>query len=143
CGIRGTRMKPVTCFTAPAEDRIDRVVVQAMPELSRSQVRRLIEDGRVALEGEVVVKPAHIVPAGATVRVEQPVLAHLEVPADEIPLAVIFEDEEMLVLNKQPGLVAHPREGVQDATLINAVRARYPKVRDISDSNRGGVVHRL
>jgi 23S rRNA pseudouridine1911/1915/1917 synthase len=106
-------------------------------------VRRLIEEGRVALEGEAVLKPAHIVAPGSTIRVEEPVLANLEVVADEIPLDVIFEDEETLVLNKQPGIVVHPREGVREATLINAVRARYPEVREINDSDRGGVVHRL
>ncbi len=134
---------PVTSFTVEAEDRIDRAVVQAMPELSRSQVRRLIEEGHVAVNGQVILKPAHPVAPGASLRVEQPVLAHLEVAADEVPLDVIFEDEETLVLNKQPGIIVHPREGVRDVTLINAVRARYPEVREINDTDRGGVVHRL
>jgi 23S rRNA pseudouridine1911/1915/1917 synthase len=134
---------PVHCFVASVPDRLDRAIVEAMPELSRSQVRRLIEEGRVAVDGAVVIKPAMAVAAGAAVRVEEPVLADLELAADEVPLDVIYEDEETLVLNKQPGLVVHPREGVHEVTLINAVRARYPEVREIDASNRGGIVHRL
>ena len=60
-----------------------------------------------------------------------------------MPLDILYEDEETLVLNKQPGLVVHPRAGVNAVTLINAVRARYPEVSEIDDSDRGGIVHRL
>jgi hypothetical protein len=60
-----------------------------------------------------------------------------------VPLDILFQDEQTLVLNKQPGLVVHPRDGVQEATLIDAVRARYPEVAEIDDTDRGGIVHRL
>ena len=130
-------------FVAPAEDRLDRVVTAAMPALSRSQVRRLIEDGHVTVEGVVAERASTPIAPGTHIRVDQPMLRNLDLAADEVPLSILYEDEETLVLDKQPGVLVHPREGLHEVTLINAVRARYPEVREINDSGRGGVVHRL
>ncbi|MEX2372300.1 MAG: RluA family pseudouridine synthase, partial [Dehalococcoidia bacterium] len=93
--------------------------------------------------GTPVVKPGVVVTAGATVRLEEPTLGDMDLAAGDIPLDILYEDEQTLVLNKQAGLVVHPREGVREATLINAVRARYPEVAEIDDTERGGIVHRL
>ena len=128
---------------AAADDRLDRAIVSAMPELSRSQVRRLIEEGGVRLDGRVVDRPAAAVAAGAHIEVVEPVIPDLDLAARAVPLDVLYEDEETLVINKQPGLVVHPRAGIHAVTLINAVRARYPAVREIDESDRGGIVHRL
>ncbi|MQA00671.1 MAG: RluA family pseudouridine synthase [Dehalococcoidia bacterium] len=114
-----------------------------MPELSRSQVRRLIEDGLVSVDGAVVAKASTHVGPGTEVAVVEPVVPNLDLQAHEVPLDIVYEDEETLVLNKQPGLVVHPRPGMNAVTLINAVRARYPEVREIDDTDRGGIVHRL
>ena len=135
---------PIT-IVADAEDRLDRVVTAAMPSLSRSQVRRLIEEGHVTVAGVVAERASTTVTPGTQILVEPPVLRDLDLSADEVPLSILYEDEETLVLDKQPGVIVHPRAGVgaQEVTLINAVRARYPQVREISDSDRGGVVHRL
>lgn len=123
--------------------RLDRAVVEVMPELSRSQVRRLIEDGSVQVGGEVMTKPAQTVHEGAEVLVAEPIVPNLDWQAHDVPLDIIFEDEETLILNKQAGIIVHPRPGMNAVTLINAVRARYPEVREIDDSGRGGIVHRL
>ncbi len=136
-------MSQVSEFLVPADARLDVAVVTRLPALSRSQVRRLIEDGKVHVNGAPVLKAGTAVAAGSLIRVEEPTLGDMDLLSAEIPLDVIYEDEETLVLNKQPGLVVHPREGVQEATLINAVRARYPQVREIDDTDRGGIVHRL
>ena len=136
-------MSPAINIVSEAADRLDRVVTAAMPALSRSQVRRLIEDGQVSVEGVVAERASTSVAPGTRILVIEPVLRDLEVAAEDIPLRVLFEDEETLVLDKQPGVIVHPREGVQEVTLINAVRARYPEVREINDTDRGGVVHRL
>ncbi len=114
-----------------------------MPELSRSQVRRLIEAGRVEIAGAVASKPGLTVRPGAVVMVAEPVVPSLDWRASDVPLTVIFEDEETLVLDKPKGILVHPTPNSDDITLINAVRARYPEVRDIDDTGRGGVVHRL
>ena len=130
-------------FTVREAGRLDRAVVQAMPELSRSQVRRLIEDGSVTVGGAVSTKPAQTVQPGAELAVTEPTVPNLDWQAQDVPLDIIFEDEETLILNKPAGIIVHPRPGMNAVTLINAVRARYPEVREIDDSGRGGIVHRL
>ncbi|PKN81076.1 MAG: RluA family pseudouridine synthase [Chloroflexi bacterium HGW-Chloroflexi-9] len=136
-------MTPVTRFVVPEEARLDLAVTAHMPALSRSQVRRLIEAGKVEVDGAAILKPGVTVGRGVAVAVEEPTLRDMDVAAADVPLSILYEDEETLVLDKQPGLVVHPREGVQEVTLINAVRARYPEVAEIDDSDRGGIVHRL
>lgn len=136
-------MSAATTFEVGTPGRLDLAVVRHIPALSRAQVRRLIEAGCVAIDGTPALKPGVAVSAGQQVCVEEPVLPDLDLAAASIPLDILFEDEETLVVNKQPGLVVHPREGVHEATLINAVRSRYPEVAEIDDSNRGGIVHRL
>jgi 23S rRNA pseudouridine1911/1915/1917 synthase len=130
-------------FEVQAEDRLDRAVVAAMPELSRSQARRLIEEGRVRVAGQESPKAAMPVSVGAVFEVAPPVVPNLDLVAEDVPLDVIFEDEEALVLNKQAGLIVHPRPGMNAVTLLNAVRVHYPQVLEIDDSDRGGIVHRL
>ncbi len=140
---RGARVIPKRHFAAGDDARLDVAIVSAMPELSRSQVRRLIEDGQVTVDGRIVERPAAHVAPTAQIEVVEPVVPDLDLQASEVPLDIIYEDEETLVLNKQPGLVVHPRPGMNAVTLINAVRAHYPEVREIDDSERGGIVHRL
>ncbi|MDA1240730.1 MAG: RluA family pseudouridine synthase [Chloroflexi bacterium] len=136
-------MSPLVRFVVPEDDRLDRAVTAQMPALSRSQVRRLIEAGKVEVNGAAVLKPGVVISAGVAIAVDEPTLRDMDLAAADVPLEIIYEDEQTLVLNKQAGLVVHPREGVQEVTLINAVRARYPEVADIDDSDRGGIVHRL
>lgn len=136
-------MSTATTFEVGTPGRLDLAVVRHIPALSRAHVRRLIEAGCVAIDGTPVLKPGVAVSAGQQVCVEEPVLPDLDLAAASIPLDILFEDEETLVVNKQAGLVVHPREGVHEPTLINAVRSRYPEVAEIDDSNRGGIVHRL
>jgi len=130
-------------FVVREGGRLDRAVVQAMPELSRSQVRRLVEDGSVTVGGQVSTRPAQTVQAGTELLVIEPTVPNLDWQALDVPLDIIFEDEETLILNKPAGIIVHPRPGMNAVTLINAVRARYPEVREIDDSGRGGIVHRL
>lgn len=131
-------------FIAPASDRLDRLVAAELPELSRSQARRLIEDGQVTVDAEIAGKAGTTVAEGATVEVRLPVVPNLDLIAQDVPLHILYQDEETLVVDKQAGLVVHPRPGMNAVTLINAVRARYPEVREIDeDGQRGGVVHRL
>ncbi len=136
-------MTPVVRFVAAEEDRLDRAVTAQLPALSRSQVRRLIEAGKVEVDGTAVLKPGVTITPGVAIAVEEPTLRDMDLAASDVPLDILYEDEETLVLNKQPGLVVHPRDGVQEVTLINAVRARYPEVREIDTTDRGGIVHRL
>jgi 23S rRNA pseudouridine1911/1915/1917 synthase len=135
-------------FLAPRSDRLDRLVATEVPELSRAQARRLVEEGAVTVAGEPERRPSHAVQPDAPIEVALPVLHDpLSREADrlaaEVPLPLLYEDEETLVIDKPAGLVVHPRDGVMGVTLVNVVRARYPEVRQIGDGNRPGVVHRL
>ena len=130
-------------FAARQHDRLDRVVAAELPELSRSQARRLIEDGQVTVNTIVATRASFTVEEGETIEVQLPVVPDLDLLASDVPLHVVFEDEETLVIDKEPGLIIHPVPGLSGVTLINAVRARYPEVREIDDGDRSGVVHRL
>ena len=130
-------------FDARQHDRLDRIVAAQLPELSRSQARRLIEDGQVTVNAIVATRASLTVEEGETVEVQLPVVPDFDLLASDVPLHVVFEDEETLVIDKEPGLVIHPVPGLSGVTLINAVRARYPEVREIDDGDRPGVVHRL
>ena len=130
-------------FEAAAAERLDRLVADWLPELSRSQARRLIDEGRVTVNDRPARKAGQACEPGDRVTIALPVVPNLDQLAEDVPLDVIFEDESMLLLNKQPGLLVHPVRGQSHVTLVNAIRARYPEVREIDGGNRPGVVHRL
>ena len=130
-------------FTAAGDDRLDRMIAAALPELSRSYAQRLIEAGSVSVDGAAVTRRSTVVAAGAEVGVDlqPPTLDGMR--AEDVPLDVIYEDEHTLVINKQPGLIVHPTPGRPRVTLVDVIRTRYPEVQEIDGSDRPGVVHRL
>ena len=95
-------MTTAVSIVSDTQDRLDRVVTAALPSLSRSQVRRLIEEGHVVVEGVVAERASTPVTPGTHIVVDQPVLRDLDLAAEEVPLHVLYEDEETLVLDKQP-----------------------------------------
>jgi 23S rRNA pseudouridine1911/1915/1917 synthase len=130
-------------FEVSTDDRLDRVVSLAMPSMSRTQARKWVEDGHVLVDGAPITKASTFVYSGQVIEVETPAVPVIDPRARELPLTVLYEDEHTLILDKQPGLVVHPAPGLDDVTLIEAVAAQYPEVREIDDSDRGGIVHRL
>lgn len=129
-------------FHAPHAGRLDRLMADAVPDVSRSQAQKLIEQGRVRIDGATAMRPASTVAAGATVEVclpDQQVDPRL---AASVPLRVLYEDEHAVLIDKQPGLIVHPVPGLNDVTLVDVMRAHYPEVGEI-ESDRPGVVHRL
>ncbi len=134
---------PRCSFTANRRDRLDRLVAEELAGLSRSQSRQLIENGLVTVNSAVTTKASLFVEKSVNVTVELPSAPDPDLLARDIPLHIVFEDEETLVINKEPGLAIHPAPNLTGVTLINAVRARYPEVCEIDDSDRTGVVHRL
>jgi 23S rRNA pseudouridine1911/1915/1917 synthase len=134
-------------FEAEREDRLDRLVATALPELSRTRARRLFEEGAVRVGGQLVERASHMAVAGDAIEVTLPppdvALGAAAILASTEPLVVLYEDEHTLVIDKAAGIVVHPAPGLDELTLIEVVRALYPEVRDIDDSDRPGVVHRL
>jgi len=125
--------------------RVDRVVADATG-LSRSYVQKLISDGRLTADGEPI-RANQIVSAGAEVRLDVPETVPLDLlPAPDIPLSIIYEDDDLLIVDKPSGLVVHPSAGHHDGdTLVNALLARAggADYGGIAGVARPGIVHRL
>ena len=124
-------------------DRIDRVVA-AIAGVSRSAAKQLLDEGRVRLDGAVVSSASRRVDAGSNVTVAVPP------PDDPTPVgdasvefAVIFEDDDIVVVDKPAGLVVHPGAGQAAGTLVNGLVHRYPELTEVGEIHRPGIVHRL
>ncbi|OSZ68744.1 pseudouridine synthase [Sphingomonas sp. IBVSS2] len=124
--------------------RLDRALADAVPTLSRERLKALISSGAVTGPQGLVRDPAKKAPAGAlfSVAVPEPEPAHNE--AQEIPLKVVFEDEHLIVIDKQAGLVVHPAAGNLDGTLVNALLHHCRgSLSGIGGVARPGIVHRI
>ena len=111
--------------------------------LSRSYVKKLIEDGHVSVTGKVAAKAGQIVRAGDEIRVGVPDPEPVSLAAEAIPLDVVYEDEDLVVVNKPRGLVVHPAVGHWSGTLVNALLDHVEDLEGIGGEMRPGIVHRL
>lgn len=127
---------------AAAGIRLDIYLAQALPDLSRSRAQQLIQKGHVRVQGQAV-KASHKVAAGEEVMVIIPRPQPSAVPAERIPLEVVYEDADLLVINKPRGMVTHPAPGSPTGTLVNAVLAHCKDLSGIGGELRPGIVHRL
>jgi len=139
----------VTVGEAEAGQRLDRLLAAALPELSRSRLQALIAEGQVS-EGQVrgagraVTTPSARVKAGQTFAIIVPEARPVALEAQAIPLEILYEDRDLIVLNKPAGLVVHPAAGNPDKTLVNALMAHCgPSLTGIGGEQRPGIVHRL
>jgi 23S rRNA pseudouridine1911/1915/1917 synthase len=124
--------------------RLDVFLASHLPSFSRTQVQALIKEGHVTPLFEAkALKASLAVTEGQSFRVVVPASKPSEIPAQSIPLDIVFEDDEILVLNKPAGLVVHPGAGNPDSTLINALVAHCPKIVGVGGVQRPGLVHRL
>lgn len=123
--------------------RIDQHLVQETT-LPRNQVQKLIKLGLVAVDGRVITKPAQTVPSGAKMTYTIPDgFWEISMEPEEIPLNILYEDEEILVIDKPSGLVVHPSQSTPKGTLVNALLARYPDLPHSGEDFKPGIVHRL
>ena len=121
--------------------RLDRVISDRMNDISRSYAQQLMKSGDVLINGNPV-KPAHRVRLGDKVEVLLPPVEEPEdLPPDYLPIPIIYEDDDLLVFDKPPGVVTHPAPGHERGTLVNALRAIRPDLQ--FNNERLGVVHRL
>jgi len=132
----------VTLTAKDSAARLDRFVVEALPELSRGAVQRLIEDGAVTVNGKPS-KAAYRIRPGDAIVVCVPPSPPVEAQAEAIPLDIVYEDADLIVINKPAGMVAHPAAGHASGTLVNAVLAHCPELRGVGEETRSGIVHRL
>ena len=123
--------------------RLDQALADALPELSRVQVQRLIKEGLVRLAGISKVKPSMKLAGGERVTVTLPAVAETDLIAEDIPLTIIYEDKDLLVVDKPAGMVVHPAVGHESGTLVNAVLYHCPDLKGVGGERRPGIVHRL
>jgi 23S rRNA pseudouridine1911/1915/1917 synthase len=127
-----------------AGSRLDRMLATRIEELSRSRLKALILDGDVAIDGRTIRDPEYRVNAGESVAVRVPAPAPAKPAAEDIPLAIVFEDDDLIVIDKPRGLVVHPAAGNWTGTLVNALIAHCgDSLSGIGGEKRPGIVHRL
>jgi 23S rRNA pseudouridine1911/1915/1917 synthase len=127
-----------------AGGRLDRVLAAHITELSRSRLKTLIEAGAVAIDGRTIRDPSHRVNSAAAVTVEVPEATPAKPAAEPIPLNVVHEDNDIIVIDKPRGLVVHPAAGHWTGTLVNALIAHCgDSLSGIGGERRPGIVHRL
>jgi 23S rRNA pseudouridine1911/1915/1917 synthase len=137
--------------TIPAEaagERLDRALATALaathPEISRTRVKTLIEDGAVTRAGRTVEGPSQRVRAGEVFAVILPAVAPSPLAAQAMPLTILYEDDQLIVVDKPAGLVVHPAPGNPDRTLVNALIAHCgASLVGVGGVGRPGIVHRL
>jgi len=130
-------------FVADKPDiRLDKYVSDKCPELSRTQAHKLIGDGYITVNDHVA-KASHKLNIGDRVNVVIPPAAPSPLSPEAIPLNIIYEDDDLLVIDKPAGLTVHPAPGHPSHTLVNAILSHFPHLADIGDSLRPGIVHRL
>ncbi|HEX4640262.1 MAG TPA: RluA family pseudouridine synthase [Chthoniobacterales bacterium] len=135
----------MTKLIVPAEQtrqRLDRFLAQALPAFSRARLQTLIRDGFVLLNDKAA-RPRDLVRTGDAVELREPEIEKVEAQPEQIKLDVIFEDDDLLVLNKPAGIVMHPGAGHQQHTLVNALLAHCQNLSGIGGKERPGIVHRL
>jgi len=128
-------------------ERLDKFLTSRLVKFSRSKIQRLIKDGSIKINGTVPAKTGIFLKAGDTVDVAEEKLNEEEFrvePEKDIPLDIIYEDKDIVVINKQPDLMVHPTLSKRTHTLANALVARYPKIIGVGESPfRPGIVHRI
>ncbi|HVF99310.1 MAG TPA: RluA family pseudouridine synthase, partial [Chloroflexia bacterium] len=127
-----------------AGERLDRAISAHLSDLSRSYASTLIEAGAVALNGQVASKPGQKLRAGDHISINIPAPQPSGIAAEAIPLSIVYEDADLLVIDKPAGMVVHPAPGHAGGTLVNALLAHVPGLElDMGDEARPGIVHRL
>ncbi|HET6262356.1 MAG TPA: RluA family pseudouridine synthase, partial [Chloroflexia bacterium] len=127
-----------------AGERLDRAITAHLSDFSRSYAATLIEAGAVTLNGNVASKPGQKIRAGDHISINIPAPQPSGIAAEEIPLSIVYEDADLLVIDKPAGMVVHPAPGHAGGTLVNALLAHVPELElNMGDEARPGIVHRL
>src|SRR5256714_10516362 len=122
--------------------RLDQFLARELPKYSRSRLQQLVRKEFVTLNGSPA-RPRDLVRSGDRVQVNEPTLEKIDNQPEAIPLEVLYQDEDLIVINKQAGLVVHPGAGQREHTLVNALLHHSPNLSGIGGKERPGIVHRL
>ncbi len=141
---RPERIEQVTVESGEAGERLDRVLAAHVTALSRTRIKALVLAGRVAIGGSTIRDPGHRVNAGNRIAVAVPPPEPAAPEAEEMPLAIVYEDDALIIIDKPKGLVVHPAAGNRTGTLVNALIAHCgASLSGIGGVKRPGIVHRL
>jgi 23S rRNA pseudouridine1911/1915/1917 synthase len=136
---------PALRFAAEPDDagkRLDQLLRERLPRYSRSRLQEWIRAGRVQVDGRIR-RPSYLLRAREIVDVVPAVLAPLRATPEEIPLAVLYEDDDLVAVDKPAGMVVHAGAGVHSGTLVNALLHRFGALSQVGGDLRPGIVHRL
>ena len=130
-------------FEKEEQERLDVFLTACLPEFSRSRIQGLIRNGSVCVGGEPVTKTGRDLEAGDRVEIRIPAPVPSGLVAENIHLDIIFENDDLLVVNKPAGMVVHPSPGHDRGTLVHAILGHVPGLEGIGGEERPGIVHRL
>jgi len=123
--------------------RLDKYLVEHLPGYSRNRIQMLIKAGHVWVDGRPIQKAGFLLESHASVEIHLPQAESSSLTPEAIPLEVVFENADLLVVNKPPKMVVHPAAGHTSGTLVHAALAHSPDIQGVSGTQRPGVVHRL
>ena len=131
-------------FSVPSPGgRLDHILVDHLSEFSRSRIQKWIRDGSVRVGDQIVTKTGYALEGGELVEADIPATGESDLIPESIPLDILFENDDLLVINKPPGMVVHPSAGHDSGTLVHAVLAHAADMEGVGGERRPGVVHRL
>ena len=136
-------MAQILTFTAGDSEhgkRLDAALSALAPDYSRSVLRQCIEEGRVQVGGVTAAKPSLKLSAGQVITLNPPEPELLEARPQDLPLQIVYQDDDLIVINKPVGFVVHPGSGIKDGTVMNAMLFHFPQTAALP---RAGIVHRL
>ena len=123
--------------------RIDRFVAASFPDFSRSQIKKLIEENSITCNKNPVLKASHKITSGDKLSIIIPDPEDMNVVPEDIPLDIIYQDKDLVVINKAPGIMVHPAGRIVSGTLVNALLFHLKDLSGINGVLRPGIVHRL
>lgn len=124
------------------EERIDQYLAKKLDKLSRTHIQRLIKDSNVLVNGKSI-KSRYMIKKGDLIKVGLPIIKDLELVGEDLPIEIIYEDEDIAIVNKPQGMVVHPAHGNESGTLVNALLFHIDNLSTINGDIRPGIVHRL
>lgn len=135
-------MEKITINSTVGNIRLDKILASELEELSRTQIQEWISNGHVVVNHKVE-KASYKVKIGDCIEIDVPKHVELDVEPEDIPLDIVYEDSDVIVINKPSGMIVHPSSGVVSGTLVNALLYHCKDLSGINGVNRPGIVHRI
>jgi len=123
--------------------RIDKALSNLTDELTRSYIQKLVEEGHIYINGELVSNKKNVVKTDDEIVVEIPPAKDTNIKAEDIEIDFVYEDDDIIIVNKKQGMVVHPAPGNWEGTLVNALMYHTEKLSSINGVRRPGIVHRI